>query len=108
MNEPRYQLVIQFKWRNHDVTLHDKVLALEDDLIEQLDPDVVFLDGHDAGSGEMNLFLFTNEPAAAFAQIKPIMTTHSLLQQSKSAYRPIDGEEFVPIWPEELQVFEVI
>jgi len=108
MNEPRYQLVIQFKLRDDDLALQDEVLALEDDLAQHLDPDLVFLDGHDAGSGEMNLFLFTDEPAAAFAQIKPIMTTHALLDRSTAAYRPTDGEDFVPIWPAGLQQFEVV
>jgi len=108
MNEPRYQLVIQFKLSDDDMALQDEVLALEDDLLEHLDPDLVDVDGHDAGSGEMNLFLFTNEPAAAFAQIKPIMTAHSLLDRSTAAYRPTDGEDFVPIWPEGLQTFEVV
>ena len=90
------------------MVFQDEVLALEDDLIEHLDPDLVFVDGHDAGSGEMNLFLFTNEPEAAFAQIKPILTARSLLEQSRAAYRPADGEDFVPIWPEGLQTFEVV
>jgi hypothetical protein len=108
MNDFRYQLVIQFKLRDDDYARQDEVLALEDDLIERLDPDVVFLDGHDAGSGEMNLFLFTNEPAEASALIKPIMTARSLLGQSTAAYRPTDGEDFVPLWPEGLQTFEVV
>ncbi len=107
MNELRYQLVIQFKFRDDDTTLQDQVLTLEDDLIERLDPDVVDVDGHDAGSEEMNLFLFTNEPAAAFAQIKPIMLARSLLDRSAAAYRPTDAEDFVPIWPEGLKEFEV-
>ena len=84
------------------------MLALEDELIENLDYDVVLLDGHDAGSGEMNLFLFTNLPAAAFEHIKPIVAKHSLLEQSTAAYRPTDGEDFVPLWPEGLQTFEVV
>ncbi len=108
MNGFRYQLVIQFKFRDDDTTLQDQVLTLEDDLMERLDPDVVDVDGHDAGSGEMNLFLFTDEPAAAFAQIKPIMTERSLPDRSAAAYRPTDGEDFVPLWPEGLQDFEVV
>jgi hypothetical protein len=108
MNEPRYQLVIQFKMDDDDDALRDEVLALEDDLIERLDPGLVDVDGHDAGSGEMNLFLFTHEPAAAFAQIKPIMVARSLLDRSTAAYRPTDGEDFVPIWPEGLREFEVV
>ncbi len=108
MNEPRYQLVIQFILDGDDGALLDEVLALEDDLIEHLDPALVDVDGHDAGSGETNLFLFTNEPAAAFAQIKPIMIAHSLLDRGAAAYRPTDGEDFVPIWPEGLQEFEIV
>ncbi len=107
MNEPRYQLVIQFKTGDDDYSLQDEVIALEDDLIEHLDPDLVDVDGHDAGSGEMNLFLFTNEPAGAFAQIKTIMMARSLLDRSTAAYRPTDGDGFVPIWPVGLQEFEV-
>jgi hypothetical protein len=108
MDEPRYQLVIQFKVRDDDEALQEEVLGLENDLAEHLDSDLVLLDGHDAGSGEMNLFLFTNEPAAAFAHIKPILTAHSLCDRSAAAYRATDGEEFVPLWPEGLRSFEVI
>lgn len=108
MNEPRYQLVIQFKMRDDDYALQGRVQVLEDDLIANLDPGVADFDGNDVGSGEMNLFLFTDEPAAAFAHIKPIMTAHSLLDQSTAAYRPTDGVDFVPIWPEGLQNFDVI
>jgi hypothetical protein len=108
MDEPRYQLVIQFKLGGDDYALQDQVLTLEDDLIERLDPELVDVDGHDAGSGEMNLFVFTDEPAAAFAQIKPIMAAHSLLDRSSAAYRLTDAEDFVPIWPDGLQKFEVV
>ena len=108
MNEHRYQLVIQFKLSDDDTALFDQVRALEDDLIERLDPDVVDVDGDDVGSGEMNVFLFTDEPAAAFARIKPILAARSLLDRSSAAYRPTDGEDYVPIWPDGLQSFDVV
>jgi hypothetical protein len=59
----RYQLVLQF--RGDSLADCDQMVALEDRLIEELGRSAK-KDGHDCGSGETNIFIFTTDPAATF------------------------------------------
>jgi len=92
----RYQLVLQF--RGNSLADYDAMVALEDELIEELaDADV---DGHDVGSGEVNIFIFTSDPARTFRQARPVLERRQSLQSVTAAYREADGEEYTVIWPE--------
>jgi hypothetical protein len=65
----RYQLLLQF--RGDSLVDYDAIAALEDELIEKLpEADV---DGHDVGSGETNIFIFTADPVRTFQQAKPVL-----------------------------------
>jgi hypothetical protein len=68
----KYQLVLQFF--GDSLQDYDALVALEDRLIEALESAHV-VDGHDFGSGEMNIFVHTNDPIAAFARIYEQTTT---------------------------------
>ncbi len=57
----RYQLL--FKFRGDSLADLDATAALEDDLIEELG-DSADVDGHDIGSCETDIFIFTSDPAA--------------------------------------------
>lgn len=59
----KYQLVLQFQ--GDSLCDYDAMVALEDGLIAALD-DSANVDGHDVGSGEVNIFIFTDEPKKAF------------------------------------------
>jgi hypothetical protein len=60
----KYQLVLQFL--GDSLTDHDALIALEDRLTVALEPAHV-VDGHDFGSGQMNIFVHSDDPLAAFA-----------------------------------------
>jgi hypothetical protein len=91
-----YQLVLQF----HGDSLQDfdAMVALEDELIEQLG-DSADVDGHDVGSGETNIFIFTSDPAATFARARPVLERGRQLQTVTAAYRKVEGEDYTVIWP---------
>lgn len=93
----RYQLVLQF--RGDSLADYDHMIAVEDRLTEALG-DSADVDGHDVGSGETNIFIFTSDPAATFRQAQPVLQSMEQLVGVKAAFRDIEGEEFIVIWPE--------
>ena len=92
-----YQLVLQF--RGDSLGEFDAMVALEDELIEQLG-DAADVDGHDVGSSETNIFIFTSDPAATFARVRPVLERRKQLQTVMAAYREVEGEVYTVIWPE--------
>lgn len=69
-----HQLVYQFPYVEGDTEQLGYLIALEDELYEATaDLSVAAVYGHDAGSGEMNVFLLTREPREAHALLKPIV-----------------------------------
>lgn len=94
----RYQLVMQF--RGDSLTDYDQLNTLEDRLIEALG-DSADVDGHDIGSGETNLFIFTSDPVATFRQARPLLQSMEQLERVTAAFREINGKQFTVIWPED-------
>ena len=99
----KYQLVIQFVGESEDD--FDHLIQLEDEL-EELLSDESEVDGHDFGSGEMNIFILTNEPNGTFEQVKAALTKKDL-STMKAAYRDIESEVFSILWPKNLTEFVV-
>ena len=62
----------------------DATVALEDALIEKLGA-FADVDGHDVGSGETNIFIYTSDPAATFRQTKPVLERRQQLQSVTAA-----------------------
>jgi hypothetical protein len=91
-----YQLVLQF--RGDSLADLDAAVELEDELTEALG-DAGDVDGHDIGSGETNIFIFTSDPAATFALSKPALKKAGRLSSVTVAYRDVDGEDYTVIWP---------
>jgi len=92
----KYQLVLQLPAQSVDD--FDSLIAIEDQLIDKLgkEHDV---DGHDFGSGTMNIFIITNQPIKAFEISKPVFQRKRLLGQLKAAYRKQNGEDYTVLWP---------
>ena len=95
--EMDYLLVLQF--RGDAVSHLDSIIAIEEQLIEKLGESVE-VDGHDVGSGEINLFIFTSDPRATFEGAKSILEGAGFIESVTAAYRRVDGEEFTVIWPD--------
>ncbi len=101
----KYQLVIQFSGESEDDFEH--LIEIEDELEEKL-TSASEVDGHDFGSGEMNIFILTNEPVETFKQVKTIIAEKDDdLSVMRAAYRDIESEVFTILWPNDLTEFVV-
>lgn len=92
----KYQLVLQF--RANSIADYDEMITLEDELIERLGSSAK-VDGHDCGSGEMNIFIHTDEPNKTFEAIRPVVAERKLIEELTVAYRERAGEDYTVIWP---------
>ena len=92
----RYQLVLQFPASS--IADYDEMIALEDDLIEKLGSSAK-VDGHDCGSGEMDIFIYTDEPKKIFEMIRPVVAKRKLVELLIAAYRERAGENYTVVWP---------
>jgi len=93
----RYQLVLQF--RGDTLADYHKMIALEDRLAEDLG-DSADVDGHDCGSGETNIFIFTCDPATTFEKVRQTLEQEGRLDAVSAAYRETTGERYTVVWPE--------
>jgi hypothetical protein len=92
-----HQLVLQF--RGDSLADFDAMVALVEDLTEQLG-NSADVDGHDFGSGETNIFIFTSDPAVTFDQVRPVLERRQQLQAVTAAFRQVSSEDYTVIWPE--------
>lgn len=77
----------------------DDLVRYEDTLVDVL-ADAHDVDGHDMGSGEVNFYVFTDDPTVALCTIRDA-GDGSLLShpQVRAAARLLDGEGYAPLWP---------
>jgi hypothetical protein len=102
---PKYILVLQ--WPVTSEADFDALISIED-LLQSYLPDAYgFVDGHDFGAGEMNIFVQTDRPLEAFQHAMTLLGTNPRWAGVRAAYRPADGERYVVVWPKALQVFSV-
>jgi hypothetical protein len=92
-----YQLVLQFK--GNTIPDFDSLVTLEDNLQRIVEP-IAEVDGHDIGSGEINIFVLTADPVATFERAKPLLSDASLLHKVGSAYRDLYCDKYIVVWPE--------
>jgi hypothetical protein len=97
MDAPRYQLVFQLPGTIQED--FDALLTLEDVLMNALQRSPHEVDGHDFGSGTGNVFIDTNDPAAAFSLVKEAIHLKDY-PTLKVAYRSFDEDDYHLMWPE--------
>lgn len=91
----KYHLVLQFPGDSENNL--EALLDLEERLIGSLGPDH-FVDGHDVGSGESNIFIHSDDPSAAF-QLARTLIPSPMLRDLKAAYREAAGQRYSMLWP---------
>lgn len=98
----RFQLVIQFEAAL--IENFDALIQVEDKLSASLGR-VGYVDGHDFGRGEFNIFVLTDDAEEAFRLIQKLLTPMSY----KAAYRDLqsDTSGFVILWPITFTDFEI-
>jgi len=100
----KYQLVLQLPY-DGSVANYDRLIELEERAMEKIcDKGVV--DGHDCGCSEMNIFVHTNEPRAAFELLKGLFEPTEQTQL-KVGHRSFEEDTYTPIFPIGLQTFSV-
>jgi hypothetical protein len=100
----KYMLVLQ--WAGSSISDYDALIKCEEALEPRLTGKAA-VDGHDMGSGEMNIFVETNDPVKTFAEVEATMRLSSLWAGMRAAYREIDGDEYIVVWPPGLSTFRV-
>jgi hypothetical protein len=90
-----YQLVLQF--RGDDCLDFDAMVSLEDEIQQIVEP-TAEVDGHDVGSGEVNIFILTADPVATFQRVKPLLSAASVLNKVSIAYRELRSDDFTFLW----------
>jgi len=100
----QYQLVLQFPATTVDEW--DELIAFEETLTH-LFGESASVDGHDFGSGEFNLFILTDHPKAVFQQSRKALEKSQPTRSFKAAYRNLDVEDYVTLWPKGLKEFKV-
>ncbi len=101
----KYQFVIQ--WPGDLLSDYDLMIATEERLEAGLSKRHQ-VDGHDVGSGEVNVFIHTQDPRSAFEEVRRILQTLNRWNGVRIAYRDADGGKYSVLWPEGLQSFAVL
>ena len=94
--EPHYQLVLQLRSSAREA--FDAMVRLEEPL-ELLLGDLATVDGHDAGVGEVNVFILTDHPIRVFDKVRVLPEVARLLPNLRVAYRRIGEDEFQVLHP---------
>jgi hypothetical protein len=101
----KYQLVLQF--RASGIEDFDAFVGLEELLIEKL-PLGSEVDGHDFGANEFNIFILTDHPKESFAAFETLIQQKNPRHQIKAAaYRELDNDDYLILWPPGLREFKV-
>jgi hypothetical protein len=102
----RAQLVLQFK-TDEDLGSFDKLIRFEEALCS-LVGDTDEVDGHDSGSGEMNIFILTDDPVATFNLVQQTDESIRPSKEMRAAYRVLGSEDYVCLWPPGSSHFHVV
>src|SRR5262245_4887666 len=100
----KYQLILQLPASS--IEDYDEMIELEEVIIGDL-ANLGCVDGHDAGSGEMNIFILTDFPKAAFDRIRQLPAMRDVLPELKVAYREIGKDDFTILHPPGLTRFAI-
>ena len=100
----KYQLVLQLPASS--VKDYDAMIELEEAILRRLG-NIGTVDGHDAGSGEINIFILTDHPTLAFERVKQVLGTKDFMPELKVAYREIGIDGFTILHPADLSHFGI-
>lgn len=101
----KYQLALQ--WSASSVDDYDSMIAVEDSLIERLPGDCE-VDGHDVGSGQVNIFIRTDRPKKTFDDVRNILKGSNAWTGIRIAYRDLEQSEYTMLWPKNLKGFKIL
>ena len=94
------QFVLQFSPWGSDTHDFDKLISLEEQLIDKL-AGKAQVDGHDMGSDEANIFIHTLDAQTTFSDSFPVVQRSGLIPRLGAAYREVTGDKYIRLWPKE-------
>lgn len=100
----RYILVLQ--WPGDSAADFDALISMEEQVDNALGR-YASVDGHDLGSGEMNIFIETDRPAEAFADAANALREGPRWDGLRAAYREARGGPYEILWPPSLRTFSL-
>jgi hypothetical protein len=61
------------------------------------------------GSGQMNIFILTEDPLTTFEKVKDVLIKkRQLMDYASVAYRKLDEENYFCLWPKDMTNFRVL
>lgn len=99
--------ILVLQWPAASEADYELLISMEDRLESELDEAYGYVDGHDFGSGEMNIFIHTDLPIDAFRSAEAALGGVPSWAMVRAAYRSTDGDDYTVVWPETLQEFSV-
>ena len=100
----RYILVLQ--WPGDSEADFDALMSMEEQVGAALGR-YASVDGHDFGSGEMNIFIETDRPTEAFGDAANTLRESPRWSDMRAAYRLAQGGPYEILWPQSLREFSV-
>jgi hypothetical protein len=102
----QYQQELVLQLPADSIKDYDALIELENVLIAQLG-NVGEIDGHDMGTGEMNIFVRTDHPRLAFEKIQSLLGTKDFLPNLRAAFRDVGKNQFTILHPAGLAHFTI-
>lgn len=91
--------ILVLQWAAEGIEAFDALLALEDEISGVLSEDT-FVDGHDVGCSELNLFIRTGDPSGTLRAVQSSGLLRGSWAESMAAgYRSAHGANYTVLWP---------
>lgn len=98
--------ILVLQWPGTTEADFDALIEMEDALESGLG-ETGSVNGHDFGSGEMNIFVATDQPIEVFAMARRILSDRPTWSDIRAAFRDANGETYDVLWPPGLTEFRV-
>ncbi|MFC2954176.1 hypothetical protein ACFOOP_19730 [Marinicaulis aureus] len=114
--EEKIQIVVQFDdatplpenaLENYSEGEKDDIFALEE-LLEKNSGDTYEVDGHDFGSGTVNIFLYCINPDPAVRRLLSLIDSHKLMPEIRIGIADTGRGRLRAVYPPELREFDLI
>src|SRR3954463_11065698 len=102
----KYQFQLVLQWPASSIDDYDSLIELEELLRSKISVGSK-VDGHDAGQGEMNIFILTNSPKEVFRELQSLLASNDMLTDARAGFRDLERNDFEPLWPPGAKTFDV-
>ncbi len=97
---------IVFQWPAESMKDLDRIVAIENKIRRDLGS-IGSVDGHDIGAGEMNVFIYTDDPNAVLEKAMSLLKGEVDMEDLMVGFRKFDEDDYRPMYPPGLEFFRV-